>query len=383
MSAIGSTPATTRGRTAGTTRTRVLIVDDSAVVRQVLTAVLSADPGIEVVGSVADPIFAMARMNRDWPDVVVLDLEMPRMDGLTFLRRLMAVRPTPVVICSTLTEENATTSMRAMAAGAMAVVAKPREGLKHFLQEESADLVATIKSAAAGDMRRVKAASVALASHASRPAPRSTAAPGARTGDRVGAPALEVTTERVVAIGCSTGGTQALEVVLTALPRIGAGIVIAQHMPEKFTAAFAARLDSVCSTEVVEAADGDRVLPGRALVAPGGRHLRIERDGAQYRARIDDGPRVNRHRPSVDVLFGSVAHHAGPNALGIILTGMGDDGARGLLQMRQAGARTLGQDEASCVVYGMPLAARGMGAVEQEVALGDVGRVMQQFASAS
>ena len=347
---------------------KVLIVDDSAVVRQVLTAALDRDPGIRVIGAAADPIFAMERMNRDWPDVVVLDIEMPRMDGITFLKKLMSVRPTPVVICSTLTERGAAVTIQAMSAGAVDIVTKPKAGLRNFLEEQASTLIQAVKAAAAGDMRRVKAASVALANRPNTPQP-------AGSGST-----LAVTTERVVAIGTSTGGTQALELVLTSLPRLDPGIVIVQHMPEQFTVAFADRLNGLCEADVVEASDGDRVLPGRILIAPGGRHMAIERNGAQYRARISDGPRINRHKPSVDVLFRSVAKCAGSNALGVIMTGMGDDGARGLLQMHEAGAQTVGQNEETCVVYGMPNSAMKLGAVDQEVGLPSIANVIMRFA---
>jgi two-component system chemotaxis response regulator CheB len=360
-----------------TERVKVLIVDDSAVVRQVLTAVLQKDPGIDVLGAVPDPIFAMHRMNQYWPDVVLLDVEMPRMDGITFLKELMVIRPTPVVICSTLTERGAETTLQAMSAGAVAIIAKPRDGLKAFLESDAADIVRTVKDAAAGDMRRMKAVTSVLESgrQVGTPVPAGASAPGRP------AATLSVTTDRLVAIGTSTGGTQALEVVLTSMPRVSPGIVVVQHMPEKFTAAFAARLDSVCASEVLEAADGDRVLPGRVLIAPGGRHMTVRRDGAQYRVEVSDGPPVNRHKPSVDVLFRSVAQCAGRNAMGVIMTGMGDDGARGLLQMRDAGARTVGQNEATCVVYGMPGEAVKLGAVETEVPLQDIPGLIQRFAT--
>lgn len=349
--------------------TRVLVVDDSAVVRQVLTSLLDGDPGVTVIGAASDPLFAMERMKRDWPDVILLDIEMPRMDGLTFLKKIMAVRPTPVVICSTLTARGATVTMDAMAAGAVGIVTKPTSGLRQFLETEGPELVRTVKAAAAGNIRHVKAATVAMTSVA-----RSRAAEPREPG------VLRQTTESIVAIGTSTGGTQALELVLTSLPRLNAGAVVVQHMPEQFTAAFAARLDSVCRAEVSEARNGDRVLPGRILIAPGGQHMSVVRDGAQYRVRITDGERVNRHKPSVDVLFQSVATHAGSNALGVIMTGMGDDGARGLLAMREAGARTIGQDEDSCVVYGMPRAAYELGAVEQQITLGDIAGAIRKFA---
>jgi two-component system chemotaxis response regulator CheB len=358
---------------------KVLIVDDSAVVRQVLTALLGQDPGITVIGTASDPIYAMERMNQQWPDVVVLDVEMPRMDGITFLKKLMAVRPTPVVICSTLTEKGAETTMQAMAAGAVDFVTKPASGLKHFLEEDSGAIVRAVKAAAAGNMRRMRAASNILRDQRP-PAPRPGGTSAGRTASGV-VTALPVTTDRLVAIGTSTGGTQALEVVLTALPRVAPGIVVVQHMPEKFTAAFAARLDSLCASEVVEASDGDRVLPGRVLIAPGGKHMSVRRDGAQYRVHVADGPPVNRHKPSVDVLFRSVAECAGKNALGVIMTGMGDDGARGLKLMRDAGARTVAQDEATCVVYGMPAEAVKLGAVESEAPLRAIPGLIERFAA--
>ncbi|HET9656202.1 MAG TPA: chemotaxis response regulator protein-glutamate methylesterase [Kineosporiaceae bacterium] len=357
-------------------RVKVLIVDDSAVVRQVLTAVLDKDPGIDVLGAVPDPIFAMHRMNQHWPDVVLLDVEMPRMDGITFLKELMAVRPTPVVVCSTLTERGAETTLQAMSAGAVAVITKPREGLKAFLESDAADIVRTVKGAALGDMRHMKAVTSVLQSGSMTVQRNPLAASATRQPVT-----LSVTTDRLVAIGTSTGGTQALEVVLTSMPRVTPGIVIVQHMPEKFTAAFASRLDGLCESEVLEACDGDRVLPGRVLIAPGGRHMTVRRDGAQYRVQVNDGPPVNRHKPSVDVLFRSVAECAGRNAMGVIMTGMGDDGARGLRQMRDSGARTVGQNEATCVVYGMPAEAVKLGAVETEVPLQDIPGLIQRFAA--
>jgi two-component system chemotaxis response regulator CheB len=351
---------------------RVLIVDDSAVVRQVLSAVLNRDPRVTVMGSVSDPIFAMQKMNQDWPDVVVLDIEMPRMDGITFLKKLMSVRPTPVVVCSTLTEKGAQTTMQAMSAGAVAVVTKPKAGLKGFLESDEGDVVQAVLAAANANMRSARAAS-ALRTPAMAGAPLSAGRPSASPA------AMATTTDRIVAIGTSTGGTQALEVVLPALPRTVPGIVIVQHMPVKFTAAFAERMNTHCQIEVAEAKDGDRVLPGRALVAPGGKHMSVRRDGAQYRVQVQDGPPVNRHKPSVDVLFRTVAECAGANALGIIMTGMGDDGARGLKQMRDAGARTLGQDEATCVVYGMPKVAMELGATQREVPLVSISQVIVGF----
>lgn len=342
---------------------KTLIVDDSAVVRQVLSGLLDDDPEIEVLATASDPIFAMEKMRHAWPDVIVLDVEMPRMDGISFLKKIMAEHPTPVVICSTLTEKGAETTMQALAAGAVSIVTKPRIGLKRFLEDASSDIVGAVKAASHANVRRMAAAPTLkvapkLSADAILPA--------------AGGHAMAQTTERIVAIGTSTGGTQALEAVLTALPRVCPGIVIVQHMPEKFTEAFANRLDGICKLDVKEAANNDRVLPGRALIAPGGKHMVLRRSGAQYFVEVLDGPLVNRHRPSVDVLFRSVAKVAGKNALGIIMTGMGDDGAAGLLEMRQANARTIAQDEATCVVFGMPKEAIKLGAADKIVALNDL-----------
>ncbi len=347
-------------------RIKVMVVDDSAVVRQVVAGLLADDPAIEVLCAVADPILAMARMQTQWPDVIVLDVEMPRMDGITFLKKIMAERPTPVVICSTLTEAGAQTSLAALAAGAAAIITKPKIGLKQFLTDASDDLVSAVKAAAQVNVKRLK------------PVAKNTADVIMPASETRGA--MLRTTERVVALGTSTGGTQALEAVLTTLPRVCPGMVVVQHMPEKFTAEFANRLNGLCRIEVKEAQNNDRVIPGRALIAPGGRHMLLRRNGAQYYVEVMDGPLVNRHRPSVDVLFRSVAQCAGANALGVIMTGMGDDGAAGLLEMRKAGARTVAQDEDSCVVYGMPKEAVKRGAVERILPLGAVGReIMAQM----
>lgn len=339
----------------------VLVVDDSATVRQVVSGILSKDPEIRVMAVASDPLFAMEHMKKEWPDVITLDVEMPRMDGISFLKHLMATRPVPVVVCSSLTASGAETTMQALAAGAVSIVTKPTLGVKRFLEDSSANLVDAVKAAAQANMKCLRASAASVA----KPQQKLTADAILPAGSH----AMAQTTERIVAIGTSTGGTQALESVLTALPRVSPGMVIVQHMPEKFTAAFAERLNSVCAVEVVEAKHNDRVIPGRALVAPGGRHMLLKRSGAQYFVEVIDGPLVNRHRPSVDVLFRSVAKFAGPNALGIIMTGMGDDGAVGLLEMRQAGARTIGQDEATCVVYGMPKEAVKRGAVQHLVPL--------------
>jgi len=359
---------------------KVLVVDDSAVVRKVLGAMLENAPGIRLLHAVADPLLAIERMKQAWPDVIVLDVEMPRMDGITFLKKIMAERPTPVVICSTLTERGAETTMAALAAGAVSIITKPKLGLKDFLTDSADELVAAVRAAAQVNPRRLAARGVASASAAAVPAVTAKLSADAILPPPVDTRAPLRTTERVVAIGTSTGGTLALEEVLTALPRITPGIVIVQHMPEKFTAAFAERLDKLCQIEVREARHGDRVLPGRALIAPGGKHMLLRRDGAQYVVDVIDGPLVNRHRPSVDVLFRSVARQAGANALGIIMTGMGDDGAAGLFEMRKAGARTVAQDEDSCVVYGMPKEAVKRGAVEKSVSLAALHReILQQL----
>ena len=344
----------------------VLIIDESAVVRQALSARLRSNPGIEVISAVPDPIFAMAHMNRSWPDVVVLDIEVPRMDGLTFLKKIMSFRPTPVVICSALTGHGTETTIAALAAGAAAVIAKPTTGLKKFIEDDTGDIVAAVRAAAQSRRRQAD------------PALTYAAAPTAYGGVSYAGPA-EAATDRVVAVGTSTGGTQALEVVLPALAPTCTGVVLVQHMPEKFTAAFAERLDAMCRVRVREAADGDPVLSGQVLVAPGGRHMELYRHETQYRVRVFDGPPVNRHRPSVDVLFRSVATVAGRNAVGVIMTGMGDDGARGLLAMHQAGAYTVAQDESTCVVHGMPHEAVLLGAVDRETPLGSIAEVIHQY----
>ena len=322
---------------------------------------LKRHPDIRVIGVAPDPIFAHQRMLKDWPDVLLLDVEMPRMDGISFLRKIMSERPTPTVICSSLTAQGMQTTLDALDAGAVSIITKPAGGVGGFLRQSENDLVQAIRSAAAANVRKLKPA------HAP---PKLTAdavleAPGAPT-------AMARTTERFVAIGISTGGTQALEYLLTALPRTAPGIVIVQHMPEAFTRSFAERLDRLCQIEVREAVTGDRILPGRALIAPGGKHTLVRRSGAQYQTEVVEGPLVSRHRPSVDVLFRSVAKAAGPNAMGIIMTGMGDDGCRGLKEMLDAGAHTVAQDEASCVVFGMPKEAIKHGGVREVLGLSEL-----------
>jgi two-component system chemotaxis response regulator CheB len=344
---------------------KVMVVDDSAVVRQVVTQAIASDPGIEVIATAQDPVFALEKMKSLWPDVLVVDIEMPRMDGLTFLKKIMAEHPTPVIICSSLAEKGAQVTMEALSAGAFTIITKPKMGVKSFLQDSANDIVTAIKSAARANMGAVRR--MATASAALSPPPKLTA--DAMLASHHTGANMYGTTDRLVAIGTSTGGTQALEAVLTRLPAVCAGIVIVQHMPEKFTAMFAERLNGLCKIEVREAQNGDRVIPGRALIAPGGRHMMLKRSGAQYYVEVADGPLVNRHKPSVDVLFRSVAQVAGKNALGIIMTGMGDDGARGMKEMHDAGAPTVAEDESTCVVFGMPKEAIKLGGVDKIVPL--------------
>ncbi|MBU2760049.1 protein-glutamate methylesterase/protein-glutamine glutaminase [Acidithiobacillus sulfurivorans] len=339
-----------------TQKIQVFIVDDSAVVRQVLQAALSQDPDIAILATAQDPLFAWDRMQRQWPDVVILDIEMPRMDGVTFLRKIMQEHPLPVIICSSLAESGAQITLDALAAGAVQIIQKPQTGLKDFLQKDAPEIIRAVKAAARANLRNMRSSR--------SPSPETAIAPPV-CADLL----LQKSTEKVIAVGTSTGGTQALEVLLRALPVTVPGIVVVQHMPEKFTAAFAARLNTISALEVREARDGDRVLPGRALIAPGGKHMRLVRSGAQFAVQVFDGPLVKHHRPSVDVLFRSVAQVAGRNAWGVIMTGMGDDGAQGLLEMHQAGARTIAQDESSCVVFGMPKEAIKLGGVDEVVAL--------------
>lgn len=339
---------------------RVLVVDDSATVRQALTGILSAARGFEVT-TASDPLIALGKMERDRPDVIVTDLEMPRMDGIAFLRRVMAEDPIPVLVCSALTGRGTEGAMLALDEGAVDVVTKPKLGVRQFLEESAVTLSDAVRAAAVARLR-------------SRP--RGFRGEARLTADAVvaprRAPRVLPTTDKIVAMGASTGGTEAIRVVLEALPPESPGLVIVQHMPEGFTRAFAQRLDQSCRIAVKEAADGDRVLEGRALIAPGNRHLVVQRSGGHYAVSVREGPLVSRHRPSVDVLFRSVAQAAGSNAVGVLMTGMGDDGAQGLVEMKAAGAPTLAQDEASCVVFGMPREAIARGAVDEVVPLTDI-----------
>lgn len=348
--------------------THVLIVDDSAVVRQVLAQELGRNADLDVTVA-PDPLFALEKMKVRWPDVIVLDVEMPRMDGITFLQQVMQTRPTPIVLCSTLAGEGTDVALRALSAGAFAIVEKPKAGLRDYLQDSSEHLVSVVRAAAGARVDRMRPTS--NGNGIAEPGHQSTS--NKLSADHVlSAPSGSSNvpmTERIVAIGCSTGGTQALEVVLTALPRTSPGIVVVQHMPEQFTKGFAQRLDRFSQIEVKEAATGDRILPGRALIAPGGHHLVVVRSGAQYRVEIKDGPLVSRHKPSVDVLFRSVAKAAGRNASGFIMTGMGDDGAHGMREMFDSGAQCYAQDEDTCVVFGMPKEAIKLGGVHHVLPL--------------
>jgi two-component system chemotaxis response regulator CheB len=330
----------------------VLVVDDSAVVRQTLSA-LFAQEGMSVTVA-SDPLIALTKMEQSRPDVVVLDLELPRMHGLTFLRQIMTSAPLPVVICSALTGDGTDAAVRALEDGAVAIVTKPRIGIREFLHESAVEIIDAVPAAARARVRRRQPLAATEVRRSADAVLR-----------QIPMPAFELTTDKVVAIGASTGGTEALRVLLQAMPAGAPGLVIAQHMPAGFTAAFARRLDEICAIDVREAAEETAVRPGCALIAPGDRHLLVRKSGAHYEVTLSDGPLVARHRPSVDVLFRSVAQAAGPNALGALLTGMGDDGASGLLEMRQAGAVTFAQNEETCVVFGMPREAIARRAVDE------------------
>ncbi len=359
---------------------KVLIVDDSAVVRQVLKSTLESASDLEIMAAVQDPIFAMTRMEKNWPDVIVLDIEMPRMDGLTFLKKIMEERPTPVVMCSTLTEQGSSASMQALSYGAVGIVTKPKVGVKGFLSDSAAELIETVRSAASSNLKALKNSVAASKS----------VTPKKKVAPKLNADAVlskgrsapgTVSTDKVIAIGTSTGGTQALEAILPELPADTPPIVVVQHMPEKFTKAFAERLNKLCPMEVKEAEDNDSVTSGRVLIAPGGRHMLLQKNGPRLTVQVKDGPLVSRHKPSVDVLFRSVAKTVGKNTLGIIMTGMGDDGAAGLKEIHDTGAMTLAQNEASCVVYGMPDMAVKRGAVNKEIALDSIPREIVSFNS--
>jgi len=337
-----------------------MVVDDSALVRQTLKDILDSDPQIDVISVASDPLFALKKLEVEKPDVIVSDVEMPRMDGLTFLRKIRETSDIPVVICSSKAEEGSDNAFKAMEYGAVDIIQKPKLGTKQFLEESKVSICDVVKAAH-------------LSRHRRRPLPPIREVAPKLNADamlpRASGNNIIETTEKIVVIGASTGGTEALRELLEQLPENAPGIVIVQHMPEHFTAAFARRLDSLCRVSVKEAADNDTVIRGRALIAPGNKHTLLKRSGARYYVEVKDGPLVCRHRPSVDVLFRSAARYAGKNAVGIIMTGMGDDGARGMKEMHETGAYTIAQDESSCVVFGMPNEAIKLGGVHQIVSL--------------
>ena len=338
---------------------RVLIVDDSCVVRQSLRDILHSHPHIEVMATAADPFFAADKIAQEVPDVIVLDIEMPRMDGVTFLHKIMTQHPIPVVICSTLTAGRSSTAIKAMEYGAVEIINKPKLGTRQFLEESQVRICDAVLAASMVRVRKIR--------QIRQVEPKLTAdAVLAKPSSR----AMSKTTEKVVAVGASTGGTEALRIFLEALPLDAPGVVIVQHMPEHFTTAFAERLNNLCRITVKEAETNDSVLRGRALIAPGNRHILLKRSGARYYVDIRDGPLVNRHRPSVDVLFRSVARYAGKNGVGVIMTGMGDDGSRGMLEMKESGASlNIAQDKKTSVVFGMPNEAVKIGAVDKVLPL--------------
>lgn len=341
---------------------KVLIVDDSAVVRQTMEEILSTDNEIEVMATAPDPFIAADKIRHEVPDVITLDVEMPRMDGITFLHKIMSQRPIPVVICSSLASKGCETTLKALEYGAVEIIEKPRLGAKLFLEENSVLICDAIRAASMSRLQRIPLMRMKIT-------PKLTAdAVIAKSSTR----AMIKTTEKVVVVGASTGGTEALRVFLEALPMDCPGIVIVQHMPENFTAAFAKRLNSTCSVTVKEAENDDSVIRGRALIAPGNHHTLLKRSGARYYVEVRDGPLVCRHRPSVDVLFRSAARYAAKNTVGIIMTGMGDDGARGMLEMKEAGAVNIAQDEATSVVFGMPNEAIKRGGVDKILPLDSI-----------
>ena len=348
---------------------KVFVVDDSAVVRQAIAHMLSGNAEVVLIGSAPNPLLAMDMIRKNAPDVLLLDIEMPGMDGLTFLRQIMAGTPIPTVICSTLSTEGSKAALEALAAGAVAVLAKPKLGLKQFLDESRREMIQTLKAAAKSRPRTRTAA-------AELPANRPTVS---RVAMHSMVHALAM--NKPVVIGSSTGGTQALEAVLMNLPADAPGIAITQHMPEKFTAMYASRLNGICAMNVREAKDGDRLERGVALIAPGGLHMQLRKAAGQYFVQVVDGPAVNRHKPSVDVLFKSAAECGGRDVLGIIMTGMGDDGARGMKQLHDGGARTIAQNEETCVVFGMPKEAIKLQAVDEILPLESIAKAILQFDS--
>ena len=359
---------------------RVLIVDDSAAVRTTLSDIISSDPALEVMATAADPYIAVERIRQEVPDVIFLDIELPRMDGITFLKKMMSQRPIPVVICSSHASEGSDTLIKALEAGAVDVVPKPRVDTAQALHDSRARICAAARNAAEARLKGRAVRPPAPEIHVEAKLTADAVIPPRSAARAASALATMPVTDPVICIGASTGGTEALRDVLVELPAASPAILIVQHMPERFTAAFARRLDSLCEVRVKEAEDGDVLAAGLVLIAPGGRHMTLQRTGSRYTVNIVDGPHVSRHRPSVDVLFRSAAYAAGKNALGILLTGMGDDGARGLLEMRQAGAATVAQDEESSVVFGMPKEAIALGAAGKVVPLKRVASEITTYA---
>lgn len=353
---------------------KVLIVDDSAVVRQTLSSILEADPQIEVMGVAADPYFAANKIAHEVPDVITLDIEMPRMDGLTFLRKIMTQHPIPVVIISSLTTKGTETGIKALEYGAVEIITKPKLSTKEFIEDSKIRICDAVKAAASAKLKRKKNIKRTVQPLEVKPKLSADAVIPKVSSSK----SMIKTTEKVVVVGASTGGTEALRVFLEALPADSPGVVIVQHMPEQFTRSFADRLNELCKISVKEASNNDSVIRGQALIAPGNHHLLLKRSGARYYVEINDGPLVNRHRPSVDVLFRSTAKYAGNNAIGVIMTGMGDDGAKGLLELKECGAHTIAQDEKTCIVFGMPKEAIKLGAADEIMPLDKIaGRVLK------
>ncbi|PHS68104.1 MAG: chemotaxis response regulator protein-glutamate methylesterase [Methylophaga sp.] len=354
---------------------RVLVVDDSALVRKLLTELLNSDPDIEVVGTAIDPFHAREKIKKLRPDVLTLDVEMPRMDGVTFLKNLMRLHPMPVVMVSTLTEQGAQVTLEALELGAVDFVAKPKLDLSSELGHYTEEIIEKVKIAAAVNVD-------ALARKLPRKPPEKLTADAVLAQRAPGViPSHLKTTEKIIAIGSSTGGTEAIKDILAVLPPDSPGIVITQHIPVSFSGAFAARVNGLSAIEVSEAVDGEQILPGHAYIAPGDKHLLVERSGARFLCRLNDGPAVSRHKPSVDVLFRSVAQNVGSNAIGLMLTGMGDDGAQGMLEMKESGAFNFVQDEKSSVVWGMPWQAVKIGAAELQVPLNKIARKLLELAN--